>query len=383
MKQTYIQVRNRTVELCKPLKTEDYVSQAVPYTSPPKWNLGHTSWFFEELILKSHARSYNVYDDHFSFLFNSYYNALGDRTPRAERGTITRPTVEEVYAYRNYVDEAMVSFLDSTEAKDHEDLVTLGLNHEQQHQELFLTDLKFTLALNPLFPVYHEDYELVAGKNSAEGWESFDGGLFEIGATGKEFCYDNELQRHTVYLRPYQLRKNLVTNGEYAEFMEDGGYETFSLWLDEGWSWVRENNVHAPLYWRKENGRWKYYTLAGLKEVDPDAILAHVSWYEASAFAQWKGLRLPTEFEWEAGSDRIPWGERWEWTNSAYLPYPGFRAMEGAAREYNGKFMVNQMVLRGASVGTSPGHSRKTYRNFFHPHFQWQFSGIRLSRELA
>ncbi len=377
----FTEVRQKTVDLCSPLKTEDYVSQPVAWVSPPKWNLGHTTWFFEEVILKPLTAGYSPYDKNYSYLFNSYYNSLGARTPRAERGTITRPTVDEVYAYRQYVDSAMVDVLKSGPSEEVLRMVTLGLNHEQQHQELFVTDLKYTLSLNPLFPVYREGFDLVSGRNRKTGWTAIGEGVYEIGSTGEGFCYDNELQRHKVYLRGFEIRKDLVTNAEYREFIEDGGYERFDLWLDEGWTWVQTSGARMPLYWHARDGEWSMYTLSGLKKLQPDAMLAHVSFYEASAFARWKGARLPTEAEWEIAADGIPWGDRWEWTNSAYLPYPGFVVQEGPVGEYNGKFMVNQMVLRGASVATADGHSRKTYRNFFHPHVQWQFSGIRLARD--
>jgi ergothioneine biosynthesis protein EgtB len=255
------------------------------------------------------------------------------------------------------------------------------LNHEQQHQELFLTDLKYTFSLNPLFPVYDKAYSLVERKDSADtSLTTVDAGNYDIGFTGEGFCFDNELARHQVYLDAFDIRNSLVTNREFIEFIDDGGYRDFRLWHSEGWDWVNENQVASPLYWHDRDGGWFNYTLGGLKPVELDAPVCHVSYYEASAFAEWKGMRLPTEFEWEAANERFDWGLRWEWTNSAYLPYPGFTKPAGAVGEYNGKFMINQMVLRGASVVTPPGHSRNTYRNFFHPHLRWQFTGIRLAR---
>ncbi len=261
------------------------------------------------------------------------------------------------------------------------EMVILGLNHEQQHQELFLTDLKFTFSLNPLFPVYREGYSLVEKADGADtGFAETDAGTHEIGFSGDGFCFDNERARHQVFLDRYEIRNSLVTNREYREFVEDGGYRDPLLWHAEGWDWVDQNKVESPLYWHQRDGTWFNYTLGGLRELSPDAPVCHVSYYEASAFAEWKSMRLPTEFEWEAASDRFNWGLRWEWTNSAYLPYPGFKKPAGAVGEYNGKFMINQMVLRGASVVTPPGHSRNTYRNFFHPHLRWQFTGIRLAK---
>lgn len=380
LKEKYLEVRSRTEELCRPLQVEDYVPQVVNYASPPKWHLAHSTWFFEEMILKRNRKAYREYDPDFGFLFNSYYNTIGERTFRADRGNITRPGVSEVYAYRAYVNEEMLLLFEQDLSPETEALIELGLHHEQQHQELLLTDLKYTLGHNPVFPVYDPAKNLLTDRNSETGWISIEEGIYEIGHEGIGFCFDNELNRHKVYLHSFEISKALVTNGEYLAFMESGAYTQFEHWLDEGWAWVNENKITSPLYWHKINGKWHYFTLAGLKEVDPDAILCHVSYYEAQAYASWKGLRLPTEFEWEAASGFLDWGKRWEWTNSAYLPYPGFKIAAGAVGEYNGKFMINQMVLRGASVATALNHSRRTYRNFFHPHFQWQYSGIRLSR---
>lgn len=379
----YRAVRQRTIDLCKPLQTEDYIPQPVPYVSPAKWHLGHTTWFFEEFVLVPFDRTYKRYHDDFSFLFNSYYNLMGDRILRVDRGNMTRPTVKEVYEYRAYVDTAMERlFANNKISESLHETVEIGWNHEQQHQELLITDVKYILGHQPLFPVYQEGFSLVETKNISSGWLEYDGGKAEIGADGKGFSYDNEHQRHSVLLAPFAIQKGLVTNGEYMEFIEAGGYENPVLWLDEGWAWIGESEIKAPLYWHKTDGQWKYYTLSGLKEVDPDAQLGHISHYEAWAYAEWKGLRLATEFEWEYVADDLDWGNRWEWTNSAYLPYPGFRKPEGAVGEYNGKFMVNQMVLRGGSTATSPGHSRKTYRNFFQSKYQWQCTGIRLAKDL-
>jgi ergothioneine biosynthesis protein EgtB len=377
----YREVREYTVSLCAPLQPEDYIPQPVDFISPPKWHLGHTTWFFEELILKPNLPGYQVFDEDFSFLFNSYYNSLGTRILRASRGNLTRPYVQQVYAYRDYVDTHMQRLLAAgTVSPALAELLVLGLNHEQQHQELLITDLKYILGHNPLFPVYQT--ALSATKNAAdtEGWVSLEEGVYEIGFAGEGFCYDNELGRHKVYLHPAAIRRALVTNGEFMEFIEDGGYERFELWLDEGWSWVNAHTIRAPFYWHKVRGEWQHYTLGGLQPVHPEDILCHVNFFEAAAFAEWKGMRLPTEYEWEAVADQLDWGTRWEWTHSAYLPYPNFSRAPGAVGEYNGKFMINQMVLRGASVATSPGHSRKTYRNFFHTHLRWQYTGIRLAK---
>lgn len=374
----YQTIRKRTEELCAPLKTEDYVPQPVVYASPPKWHIAHVTWFFEEMILKQYMDGYKEFHPDFCFLFNSYYNTVGKRTLRAERGNITRPGVEEVFAYRAYVDEHMATYLSGDVPQKVQELLQLGMNHEQQHQELFITDLKYALGHNPIFPVYKDDCNLLQDHNTETGFVHIDEGVYDIGFEGDGFCYDNELGRHKVYLHDFDISKALVTNGEYIEFINAGGYKQFNYWLDEGWAWVNAECIDSPLHWHLIDGEWHYYTLAGLKKVDPDAILGHISYYEANAYATWKGMRLPTEAEWEVASDHLQWGKRWEWTNSAYLAYPNFKIADGAVGEYNGKFMVNQMVLRGASVATSEGHSRKTYRNFFHPHFQWQFSGIRL-----
>ncbi len=375
-------VRSYTENLCQPLKVEDYIPQPVEYISPAKWHLGHTSWFFEEFILKHHAEGYREYHSDFSFLFNSYYNTIGTRIMRTDRGNMTRPSVEEVYAYRAYVDQYMEALLSNTElAQKLHGLLAIGLNHEQQHQELLITDLKYILGHNPLFPVYKPGGSRMSQHNEHSGWVNMAEGVYEIGHRDEGFCYDNELMPHKTYLHDYAISKALVTNGEYLEFINDGGYERFELWLDEGWSWVNSQKEAKPLHWHKVDDAWHYFTLEGLKPVDPNAILCHINLYEAAAFAEWKGMRLPTEFEWEAASEHFSWGTRWEWTNSAYLPYPGFKKPPGAVGEYNGKFMINQMVLRGASAATSPGHSRKTYRNFFHPHLQWQYSGIRLAHD--
>ena len=371
-------VREKTEAICKPLKPEDYVVQPSVFASPAKWHLAHTTWFFEAFILEKYSKEYSVFDTNFSYLFNSYYNNVGDRVFRANRGNITRPDVTEVYKYRSHINGQINRLLKENTSQELIDLVTLGINHEQQHQELLTTDLKYLFGNNPIFPVYKEESNLVDNTNTESGYVKIDEGVYEIGYNEDGFCYDNELGRHKVYLHDFEVSKALVTNEEFIAFIEDGGYSNFNLWLDAGWTWVQENNVNAPMYWHKINNEWHYYTLSGLQKVDPKAIVCHISFYEAYAFAAWKGMRLPTEFEWEIASKQFNWGKRWEWTNSAYLPYPKYKKAKGAVGEYNGKFMNNQMVLRGASVVTSNNHSRKTYRNFFHSEERWQFTGIRL-----
>lgn len=377
----YARVRHYTETLCEPLETEDYIPQPVVDVSPPKWHIAHTTWFFEEMILKRFVPDYKVFDPNFAFLFNSYYNSVGERIPRAHRGYLSRPTVNEVFGYRKYVDERMLEFLDGDLANEVRDLIVLGLNHEQQHQELLLTDIKWTFSFNPLYPAYKPGFTPIEiTETEPVGFVDMTEGIYEIGYSGEDFCFDNELPRHKVYLNDYSICGSLVTNREYFEFIEDGGYGNPNLWHSDGWDWVRQNNVTEPQHWVHREGEVLQFSVGGLRKMWPDAPVCHVSFYEAAAFAEWKGLRLPTEFEWEAAADKFEWGLRWEWTNSAYLPYPGFKKAPGAVGEYNGKFMVNQMVLRGSSVITPPGHSRRTYRNFFQPHLRWQFTGIRLAK---
>jgi ergothioneine biosynthesis protein EgtB len=376
----YIKVRNYSQTLAAPLLVEDFVAQPVEFVSPPKWNLAHTTWFFEEFILKVFKKDYKEFNKVYSFLFNSYYNHVGERVIRADRGSMTRPGVEEIYQYRKYVDEQMILFLDTMIETDVEDLIILGINHEQQHQELFLTDLKFIFSLNPINLVYDSMALVESGEAGIDAFIDIKEGIYEIGFSGEGFSFDNERNRHKVYLQNYSISKNLLSNQEYIEFISDKGYENHELWHSEGWQWLHNENRKAPLYWQKRSGRWYQYTLNGLREVLASKPITHVNYYEAFAFSQWKGLRLPTEFEWEAAAHLFEWGDRWEWTESAYLPYPGFKKAAGAVGEYNGKFMVNQKVLRGASVATPKEHSRKTYRNFFHPNLGWQFTGIRLAK---
>jgi ergothioneine biosynthesis protein EgtB len=375
----YHTVRKRTENICSFLQTEDYIPQPVDFVSPPKWHLAHSAWFFETFLLTPYLPNYRLYNDDFGFLFNSYYNNIGTRVFRATRGNITRPSVADVYSYRQYVDMHMDLLLQlkGGDATIHE-LIELGLQHEQQHQELLLTDIKYILGGNPLFPVYNEDIDFESQQNTTEGFVTISEGVYEIGHTGEGFSFDNEHGRHKVYLNQFSIANTLVTNGEYLEFINAGGYTNFNYWLDSGWSWITENNIDSPMYWYNIEGEWHNYTLSGLQKVDPDAVLTHVSFYEAAAYAEWKQMRLPTEFEWETASAQLDWGKRWEWTHSAYLPYPGFAKPDGALGEYNGKFMMNKMVLRGASCATPKGHSRNTYRNFFNAAERWQFTGIRL-----
>lgn len=374
-------VRSYTEKLCEPLQTEDYVPQPIVDVSPAKWNIAHTTWFFEEMILKEFVRGYQPFHPQFNFLFNSYYNSVGDRTKRDARGALSRPLVSEVFEYRKYIDEKMVEFLAGDPPEKAVELLTLGINHEQQHQELLLSDLKYMFGQNPLLPAYREGFfpEETAETPITGGFE-IAAGNYEIGFEGGGFCFDNELGRHTVHVGDFAIRQNLVRNSEYMLFIADGGYNDHRLWLSEAWDWIAANHVEAPLYWYKNEGEWWTFTLGGPRRVVPEAPVCHISYYEAAAYAEWKSRRLPTEFEWEIAAEHLGRGLRWEWTNSAYLPYPGFSKRPGAVGEYNGKFMINQMVLRGASIATPPGHSRITYRNFFQPHLRWQFTGIRLAK---
>lgn len=381
LSEQYLQIRKHSEQICEPLQTEDYVVQPIIDVSPPKWHLGHTTWFFETFLLQPFLENYQVYNTEFNYVFNSYYEGVGARVIRTDRGNLSRPSVNEVYQYRSYVDQAMLRLLDTPPTAQIEELLFLGFNHEQQHQELLLTDIKYILGNNPLFPAYKAGAEPSKKQvNSSKGMISFKEGIYEIGHVGSDFCFDNELGRHKVYLHDFSISDSLVTNGDYLRFINDGGYRNFEHWHAEGWDWVKTNGVTSPMYWHFIEGSWYTYTLGGLTTLDLNACLSHVSYYEAYAFASWCGLRLPTEFEWEVSAKSFNWGERWEWTESAYLPYPGFSKAPGAIGEYNGKFMVNQKVLRGASEATPEGHSRITYRNFFHPHLRWQFTGVRLAK---
>lgn len=377
----YKSTRAITEALCAPLSAEDCMLQASEFVSPAKWHLAHTTWFFEAFVLQVFLPEYRVFASHFSYLFNSYYQAEGERIARGDRAMISRPALAEIYAYRAHVDASILKLCQNCPDNEKlKEVITLGLNHEQQHQELMRTDIKYNLAQNPIHPVYQANEALCEFPVESAGWVDVKEGIYEIGYTGRDFCFDNEKGRHKVYLPDFSIAKALVTNEEYRAFIEDGGYQRSALWLDEGWAWLQNQNRRQPLYWLERAGDWFHFSLAGLRRLPMQAAVCHVNYYEAQAFAAWKSMRLPTEYEWEAASGHFKWGQRWEWTGSSYLPYPGYRAAEGALGEYNGKFMVNQMVLRGASVATAEGHSRNTYRNFFHPHLQWQYTGIRLVR---
>ncbi len=406
----YRRVRAASEALCEPLTTEDYVIQTVAETSPPKWHLAHVSWFFETFLLTPYLAGYKPFHARYDYLFNSYYEQLDSGFwPRPQRGLLSRPTVEEVYAYRRHVDEAMERLLDGCPERDWpavEARLRIGINHEQQHQELLITDIKHNFSINPLRPAYRADLARPAPVRAAPmTYADFEGGITEIGAEGSGFAYDNELPRHRVLLRPYRLAERPVTNGEYLEFVADGGYRRPELWLSDGWRAVRGNDWGAPLYWERIDGDWHEMTLGGLGPLDLAAPVCHVSYYEAEAFSSWAGKRLPTEAEWEHAAAALPvqgnfvdgglfhprpaageglrqlFGDVWEWTASAYLPYPGYRAPEGALGEYNGKFMCGQMVLRGGSCATPADHVRASYRNFFYPHERWQFKGFRLAED--
>lgn len=405
----YQTVRSETEQLCEPLAIEDYGVQAMPDVSPPKWHLAHTTWFFETFLLLPYLHGYRVFHPDFGFLFNSYYQTVGSFFPRPQRGLLSRPTVQEVYYYRTYVDKAMAAFLESADASQLDQIIfriLLGLHHEQQHQELLLADVKYNFAINPLHPAYRAKLDRIEREPASLQWHDYEGGIHEIGFSGTGFAYDNETPRHKVYLESFCLASRLVTNGEFLDFIEDGGYQRPDLWLSDGWTMVRQKNWQAPLYWKCLDGQWWIMTLAGLRRLDQNEPVCHVSFYEADAYARWRGKRLPTEAEWEvAAQDREPrgnlreagflhpvvadsavqcgpdqlFGDVWEWTQSPYRPYPGFQPLAGALGEYNGKFMANQMVLRGGSCVTPQSHIAATYRNFFYPADRWQFMGIRLA----
>jgi ergothioneine biosynthesis protein EgtB len=377
LKDKYRSVRRRSEEICAPLKTEDYVVQPIVDVSPPKWHLGHTTWFFETFILKP-VNGYKEFHPVYNYVFNSYDETVGVRVARTDRRNLSRPSVDDIYNYRRHVDAAMHCLLESALSAEMTRLIMLGLNHEQQHQELLATDIKYILGNNPLLPAFEEP-KTTTPVVPDKKWVDIDSGVYEIGYHGDGFCFDNELGRHTVYLPAYRIATTLVTNQEYETFIQDGGYKKHQYWHAEGWDWVKNNKVSAPMYWHAIDEVWWCYQPSGLQLLQPHDPVCHISFYEAAAYAAWKGMRLPTEFEWEVAAKRFSWGQRWEWTNSAYLPYPGFKRAEDAVGEYNGRFMVNQMVLRGASEVTPQGHSRLTYRNFSHAPLRWQYTGLRLA----
>jgi ergothioneine biosynthesis protein EgtB len=377
----FMAVRTHTERLAEPLSAEDQTVQSMPDASPTKWHLAHTTWFFETFVLKPRDRRYCVFDATYDYLFNSYYEAVGPRHPRPQRGMITRPGVAEVLAYRRHVTDAMARVLTAGDNVI-DSLVELGLHHEQQHQELILMDAKHLLSLNPLKPAYRA---AVPTHGAAEplAWRDFEGGLVEIGHDGSDFAFDNEGPRHRVWLEPFAMASRPTTCGEYLAFVEDGGYRRPEFWLSAGWDCVKQRGWGAPLYWEKDGADWQVFTLSGLRSLDPAQPVCHVSGFEAAAFAKWAGKRLPREAEWEAASASVQGtGVVWEWTASPYVAYPGYREAGGAIGEYNGKFMANQMVLRGGCSATPEGHLRPTYRNFFPPDARWMFGGIRLAEDL-
>ncbi|MFT4055748.1 MAG: ergothioneine biosynthesis protein EgtB [Novosphingobium sp.] len=394
--QALASVRGLTEALVAPLSDADATIQSMPDASPAKWHLAHTTWFFETFVLRDHLAGYRLFDEEWPFLFNSYYEAEGPRHARPRRGMLSRPSLDEILAYRAHVDAHLERMMDRPELAG---LIELGLNHEQQHQELLLTDIKHALSLNPLAPAYGAFADPSHDTAGAMAWEEHDGGRHRIGHDGPGFAFDNEGPAHDVLISPFALARRLVTNGEWAEFIADGGYRNAALWLSDGWAWVNAEGIAGPLYWQGGDA----FTLAGMQSLSPDAPVTHVSFYEADAFATWAGHRLPTEFEWEVAAQAHDpaegnqldtahgihpatspglFGGCWQWTRSAYLPYPRFHPAAGAVGEYNGKFMSGQCVLKGASCATPRGHSRATYRNFFPPEKRWQFTGFRLAKDL-
>jgi len=413
LRQRYLSVRRFTERLCAPLETEDFVIQSMPDASPTRWHIAHTTWFFETFLLARAMPAYRPFHPQFAYLFNSYYNAVGRQHPRPQRGLLSRPTVSEIRQYRAGVDRQVTALLDNAAqlAEELRPIVEIGLQHEQQHQELMLTDIKHAFSCNPLLPTYRPadaaPDEAAAAPATLE-WVGFDEGLRWIGCAGPGFSFDNEQPRHRVFVPAFELASRPLTSAEFLEFIADGGYARPELWLSDGWATVQQQGWCAPLYWRQSDGRWEQFTLSGLRPVDPHEPLCHVSFFEADAYARWAGARLPTEAEWEVAAEHAAlagnfveserfhpaaaprgqtpgrplqlFGDVWEWTASQYLPYPGFCAPAGALGEYNGKFMCNQFVLRGGSCATPGSHIRRTYRNFFPPAARWQFSGLRLAR---
>lgn len=406
LKEKYLRIRNASAGICAPLTTEDHVVQPVVFVSPPKWHLAHTTWFFEQFVLVPNNKSYKIFNKDYNFLFNSYYESVGNRVLRTDRGNITRPGVAEVLQYRSYVDEAMMNLMSTELQPEVMNIIELGLNHEQQHQELLYTDIKYILGHNPLLPAYTTMPNIKSNLRK-ENYVEVREGIYEIGYTGNGFCFDNEKGVHKIFLHAFHYMDRLITNAEYLEFMDAGGYSNPLLWLAEGWDWVKMNNIKSPMYWYYMDNDWHHYTLGGQKKIDHYAPVTHISFYEADAYARWAGKRLLTEFEWEvacklkhagipgeanfadqgilepqsSSHDQL-FGDVWEWTNSAYLPYPWYKQEKGALGEYNGKFMINQMVLRGGSCVTPRDHIRSTYRNFFHADERWQFTGIRLGENI-
>jgi ergothioneine biosynthesis protein EgtB len=382
----YCTVRALTERLAAPLSAEDQTVQSMPDVSPTKWHRAHTTWFFETFVL---GPDHPPYDDDFGFLFNSYYEAVGPRHTRAERGLITRPGVAAIGAYREHVDVAVRELLDGHVEPRTGELLELGLHHEQQHQELLVMDIQHVLWCNPLRPAYGDLPWARPALMDDPGWSEHEGGVVAIGHDGRGFAYDNEGPRHDVLLRPFRIARALVTRGEWLAFIDDGGYRRPELWMSDGWQAVQAAGWEAPAYWVRDGAGWQVFGLAGLQPLRPADAVLHVSWYEADAFARWRGARLPAEAEWEVAAPAAPgradgagwYGTAWQWTASPYVSYPGFRPAADAVGEYNGKFMVNQQTLRGSSLATPPGHARRTYRNFFPPHARWMFAGVRLAAD--
>lgn len=379
LKSQFLSTRQATCDICAPLEIEDYSVQPTADVSPPKWHLAHSTWFFEQFVLLAFDNNYKVFSEDFAYLFNSYYNNAGERVLRPNRGLMTRPVVKEVMNYRAYVDDAILQLLDRNPSSEMLEILEVGINHEQQHQELLAYDIKYILGNQPTFPAYKGTFLLKPETPSTE-WIKIEEGIYEIGHSGEGFSFDNEHAVHKVYIQNAELSPNLVTNSEWMDFIEAGGYQDFNLWHAEGWDFIQKNEITAPLYWHKKNENWYCYDFSGLVSVNPALPVMHISYYEAFAFAEWKKMRLPTEFEWEIAAPQLNYGQVWEWTGSAYLPYPGFKKEPGALGEYNGKFMVGLHVLRGSSIATPNGHSRDSYRNFFHPSSRWLFAGLRLAR---
>jgi ergothioneine biosynthesis protein EgtB len=382
--QAFRTVRAETERRAALLSPEDQVVQSMPDASPTKWHRAHTTWFFEQFLLKPHAPAYRVFDERFAYLFNSYYVSAGPRHARPQRGLVTRPDAAEVAGYRAQVDAAVVKLIEtSNDFAALAPVIEIGLNHEQQHQELLVTDVLHAFAQNPTHPAYDPQWQWPASSGRGDGADKLIGGIHSIGFDGGGFCFDNEQPAHQVLLQPVRVARRLVTNAEWLAFMADGGYTTPTLWLSDGWAKVEAEGWDAPGYWQRVDGAWSSLTLGGLRPIEPQRPVCHVSYYEADAFARWAGKHLPTEAEWEvaarSGALDDAFGVAWQWTRSAYAPYPNYRAAEGGLGEYNGKFMVNQMVLRGSSLATPEGHTRPSYRNFFYPPARWQFSGLRLA----
>ena len=410
-------VRRFTEELCRPLVTEDFVVQPIEDVSPPKWHLGHTTWFFEQVLLQQFVPNYGRFHEQYFFIFNSYYQAFGDRVDRVLRGTLSRPTVSEVMTYRAEIDKRMIDLINripESRSEEMAELVELGLHHEQQHQELLVTDIKYIFASNPLLPIYTSNRPPLSDARVPNAhFKAFEGGLVEIGATGEGFAYDNEFPRHQTFVHDFALMDRLITCGEYLEFIQDSGYRTVDLWLSNAWDTINARGWDKPLFWVNTDNHWQVITASGIHDLIPSEPVCHLSYFEAAAYARWAGKRLPTEFEWELAASSLDtgryagnfvnekyfhpvpvgtiaeegalkqmFGDVWEWTNSAYLPYPGYRQVAGPLGEYNGKFMNDQMVCRGGSCATSRNHFRYTYRNFFQSDKRWQFTGLRLASDV-